>query len=245
MTLLKNKILYVVGTHDCGKFIITNCLKNNPDVFSIDYITQLFKKHNNNLDGVMKEIDRRIRLNDIDKDLNEGNNYKCILLIAWDPIGHVIRNIENVLPIVLLRDVRVGWLVTEHKEEGSKTFKTLSIDEYIENYNELLKIYLYFERKNIPFLFFKFEEFLINKIESYKKLCKNLDIRFDSVDIPTVFRERSSLLSMFDVEKIVKFQKYVNDDQLSYISSKTKKYNEFFKYPYNLSKDDILEGLKI
>jgi hypothetical protein len=91
----------------------------------------------------------------------------------------------------------------------------------------------------------KFEDFLVNKKAAYNRLCNELNIRYKEGDIPAFFREKTDMLSMFDIEKIVKFQRYVDNDQLSYISSKTKDYNKFFNYPYHLSKEDILEGLKV
>jgi hypothetical protein len=238
-----NKILCVFGNHDCGKFVVINSLKNNPDIFFSDYMDYLFKEYNNNLNKVLNNIDQDITLDKLkfftSKDIK---NAKYNFLNCWNPIDRILSNIDNVTLIFLFRDIRVCWLLSEHKKEGSRKFYDISIDKYIKLFNDTFNMYLSMKsRENV--LMVKFEDFLTDKLLAYKKLCNELDICYESKHIPSFFRRKNTMFSMFDIEKIVKFRNYVNDDQLSYISSKTKKYNEFFGYPLNLSKNEMIEGL--
>lgn len=169
------------------------------------------------------------------------NNFKYLILNSYLPINRVLSN-EVILPIFVFRDIRVCWLISEYKKEGFK--RTRNMEQYIKCFNDVLTIYL--EIKNEKHcLSFRFEDFLLNKNREHKKLCDNLGISYDPLDFPNYFRGKTTLFSVRDIEKILKFQKYVDDDQLSFISSKTKFYNEFFKYPQNLSKNDILQGLSM
>lgn len=207
MIIPNNKALYVISLNDFGKFLIIDLLKNNPNVAVRSKL------------GPLKPI------------------YKYILLVPQPSFTRVLDYIEETVPIFMFRDVRVSWLISEHKRGGHK--RPYTLDQYIKKFNDLLETYLELYREQIVVVT-KYEDFLLNKSVAYNRLCKDLKIQFNTSHIPSSFREKTTMISMSEIEKIVKFQKYVDDDQLSYISSKTKDYNKFLNYPYNLSKQDIL-----
>lgn len=211
MISIKNKVLYIVSSHDCGSFVILDSLKNTPEVLVVDSIEDVV-----------------------------STSHKYILLNSEIPVTHILRKIDNVLPIFFFRDVRVAWLITEHKSKQKTNTKT--IEQYIKNFNILMALYTRVVNEQDA-LVFKFEDFLMDKRTAYMRLCRNLDLKYNQSHISSLLREKTSMLSLNDIEKVIRFQKDVTDDQLSYISSKTKEYNKFFNYPYNLSKNDILERL--
>ena len=194
MISIENKVLYIVSSHDCGTFVILDSLRNNPDVRVVD-----------NIDDVKR------------------TSKKYILLISDVPVTHILKKIDNVLPIFLFRDVRVGWLITDYKLINSSNNKT--IEQYVRNFNALFNLYLKIVNEQDA-LIFKFEDFLMNKRVAYHRLCKFLDIDYNQIYISHVIKEKSPLLSSNDTEKIIKHQMIVSEDQLSYISSKTKEYNK-------------------
>lgn len=239
-----NNILCISGNHDCGKFVVINSLKNNPDIFFSDYIDYSFKKYRiNKLYNVLKNINEDRTLDELKSFIKiDIKDSKYNLLNCWNPVDRILDNIHNVTLIFLFRDIRVCWLLSEHKNEGSRRFYNISIDKYIKLFNDSFNMYLSMKsRENV--LVTKFEDFLTDKLLAYKKLCDELDICYKSEHIPSFFRRKNKMFSMFDIEKIMKFRNCVDDDQLSYISSKTKEYNEFFGYPLNLSKNEMIEVL--
>lgn len=236
-----NKIIFVCAGHDTGKFVITNSLKNNPNIYCCDYIGMLFKKYQNKPNKILKATQEDRDCKDLISFINfDILKEKHILLLTWHYITDVIKYIE-VFPIFLFRDIRIGWLVTEHKKHGYPQFYNMSIDQYIE---KQLSIFEDFRRLSSErhVSYYRFEDFLIDKKLSYSNVCFSLDVSCQYSEIISEFKEKNHYISMFDIEKIVKFRGYVTDDQLEYISSKTKDFNKFMNYPISLTKEQILEG---
>lgn len=236
-----NKIIFLCAGHDSGKYVILNFLKNHPDIYTCDHIGDLFRKNQNKLNKVLKSIQKDRDCSNLISDINfDLLKEKNILLLTWHFITDIINHID-VFPIFIFRDIRVGWLVTEHKKYGLSHYHNMEIDQYIEKQLSIFKIFKDLtSEKFIPY--YKFEDFLIDKRLAYTNLCFILNITANLSIIPSDFKEKNQYVSMFDVEKIFKFRQKVTDDELEYISSKTKEFNSFFNYPLSLTKEQILEG---
>lgn len=234
-----NKIISICASHDTGKFVLIDLIKNINNIYIHDYIGGLFSRYSR-INMVLKIIKRdkncQKLINSID--VSKLNNQN-ILLLTWHPILDLIKFI-NVTPIFLFRDIRIGWFITEHKKIGNKQFYKLSIDEYIKKHMDVFFTFKSLVNSNVKF--YLFEDFLNNKYKVSRDLCYFLGINFDKSFVPSFFKQKNKFISAFDVEKIIKFQKYITDDQLEYISSKTKEFSHFFNYPVSLTKERILEG---
>jgi hypothetical protein len=232
-----NKIISICAGHDTGKFVLIDLIGNIQNIYIHDYIGDLFNVYKR-IDPVLDIVKKDKNCRQLIKSINKSQNQK-ILLLTWHHILDLIKYV-NVIPIFLFRDIRIGWFITEHKRIGNKQYYKLSIDEYIKKHMDVFFTFKSLINNDVQF--YLFEDFLTNKYKVSKKVCDFLEIDFDKSFVPSFFKQKNKFISMFDVEKIIKFQKNITDDQLEYISSKTREFSHFFNYPVSLTKEQILEG---
>ncbi len=234
-----NKVLYLNTYLDSGKFIVSSILGNSSNVYHNEYVDRLL--HNYIYDTYYYE--ESLVLNDDDKvlvdtfhNISKDDHFvkKAFLIKNGTGIDS-----NKVFSLFLFRDIRLCWLVSEHKPCSRSKLYKVPIELYTQRFNEIFNKYLNQRSDKLSF-YVKFEDLLINTSETHKRICKLFDVNFNSDAIPSSFKRSLNYFSMFDVEKIIKFRKQITNEELDYISSLTKDYNEFFGYPNSLTIEDML-----
>lgn len=234
-----SKILFLNTFLDSGKFIVSSILENSSNVYFNKSVDGLLNNHisgtNYYEENPILCDDDRILINTF-HNISKGDYFaKRVFLIKND----FSINYDEVFSLFLFRDIRLCWLVSEHKPCSDDKLYKVPIESYTQSFNDLFNKYLS-QKSDLLSFYIKFEDLLINTKNIHKYICQLFNLNFNPNAIPVSFKRSLNYFSMFDLEKIVKFSKQVSNDELEYISSQTKDYNQFFGYPNSLTVEDML-----